>query len=175
MMRRNAIAVVVSIAGMLALGARAHADRPVQCIKAARLAKHSCFVSCVDTFQSDLVGCFGGGSGGNGGGGTGGGMSCAATCLTTKLGCEAGPTQAIHACVSDVTNPQSCKAVLSAALKACRTDPNPFACADQARFAALQCRQACIDAQTPALLACRDAFHTCLRGCLSSPSGAFVD
>jgi hypothetical protein len=172
MMRRKAIAMVVSIAAVLALGTRASADRPIECIKAARQAKRSCFASCVDTFQSEFVACFGGGGTG---GGSGGGMSCAATCLTTRLSCEAGPNQATHACVSDTTNPQSCRSVLSAALHACRTDPNPSACSDQARLDALKCRQACIDAQAPAIVDCRTAFHACLRTCPSSPSGAFLN
>jgi hypothetical protein len=150
-----------------------------ECLQGSRVARHQCIMGCMDTFRSDFATCFGGQPGG-GGGGTGGGGSggatCAATCLTTKLGCVAGPTAAIHACVWDPTNSQSCRAQLHTALTACATAADPQSCADDAKLAALKCRQACVDAQAPALLACQNAFKACLRTCGGgSPSGAFLD
>jgi hypothetical protein len=176
MIRRLAISTAAFAMSLLVLPANAlaHGDRPSACIKAARQARRSCFLGCGDTFQSEFVACFGG-SGGNNGGGSGGGTSCAAACLTARLTCEAGPTQAIHTCVGDIGNAQSCRFILKSTLLTCRTNANPEACMDQARLDALKCRQSCIDAQAPAIQACRNAFHACLVPCPSSPAGAFLD
>jgi hypothetical protein len=147
-----------------------------QCLRGSRIARHQCVVGCMDGFRTDFATCFGQpGGGGNGGNGGSGGAACAANCLTTRLGCIAGPTAAIHQCVGDLSNPDSCRSQLQKALAACPTNPNPESCMDAAKLAALQCRQACVDVQAPALQACQDAFHACLRTCGGSPSGAFLD
>ncbi|HLK09764.1 MAG TPA: hypothetical protein VKW76_00105 [Candidatus Binatia bacterium] len=169
MLRRAlVIATIVGLGGLFGGGAaeahrRDHASGKGQCVAAAAAAKKSCEVGCVDTFRTDFETCFGPGSG------------CAQTCLTARLSCQSNPDQAIHACVGDLGNPQSCRSQLKVALAACKSDPDPVACVSRAQLDALKCRQACVDAQEPALELCQAAFRLCLRGCPSSPGGAFLD
>jgi hypothetical protein len=167
-MTRPTIVAVLAVAAGVGLTATAsEAGRrggTGRCIAAARLARNQCFQTCTATFQTDFLGCFGKGK------------SCAQTCLTAKLLCESGPLKTQEECASDPKNPQSCRAQLQSALQACKTNPDPSACADVAQLAALKCRQACVDAAEPQLSDCGDAFRLCLRSCpTGSPSGAFLD
>jgi len=134
--------VVLTAAGiaLLMLGGAAWAgQRPGKCIAQARAAHRQCVQSCNATGRSDVTACFGPGS------------DCAQACLDTDTSCKSGPMQAAAACADDTSNPQSCRSQLLNSLQACKSDPNPQACADSARLAGLQCRQACLDAQKPAL------------------------
>lgn len=170
MLRRTIIVATSLGLGVILLAGAAEAGRHGRaagkgkgaCLAAAQAARKTCAVGCVDTFRTEFESCFGSGSG------------CAQNCLTARLSCQSGPTQAIHACVGDVTKPQSCRAQLKTALAACKSAPDPLACAGRAQLDALKCRQACVDAQAPALQICQTAFGLCLHGCPSSPSGAFV-
>jgi hypothetical protein len=154
-----ALLLVTTVAG-------AHHGRSAgrgSCVVVVNQAKAACFAGCIDTARNDFAACFGSGSG------------CVQTCLAARLSCEAGPVRAIHACVGDSRNPDSCRSVFKAAVAACRNDPNPEACSDEAKLNALKCRQACVDAHALDIDTCRDAFRMCLHGCPGSPSGAFLD
>jgi hypothetical protein len=133
------------------------------CVQSVQQTKAACIADCVDTARSEFATCFGPGK------------VCAQTCLTARLNCEAGPLKKVKACVGDPGNPDSCKSQLKTALLACKTDPDPITCRNTAALNALKCRQACVDAQAPAIQICRDAFRMCLKACPSSPSGAFID
>jgi hypothetical protein len=172
---RQRIAVGIAVLGM-SFGLAAHVAQagPVgRCVGTARQARRQCVQGCNATFQSDFVSCFGPGG------------QCAQTCISADTSCKGGPLQRLNTCANDPTNPQSCRSQLQAALTACKTDPDPSACADRARLIGFECRQACLDAQKPALDDCGDAFRMCLAGCAGvstttttlpgSPSGAFLD
>src|SRR5690349_13427247 len=139
-----ALLLVTTVAG-------AHHGRSAgrgSCVVVVNQAKAACIAGCIDTARNDFAACFGSGSG------------CVQTCLAARLTCEAGPLGAIHACVGDPRNRESCRSVFKAAVAACRNDPNPEACVDDAKLNALTCRH---------------AFRMCLHGCPGSPSGAFLD
>ena len=143
---------VLGLSVVLAASA-AEAGPAGQCVRTARQARRQCVQGCNATFQSDFVSCFGPGG------------QCAETCIAADTSCKSGPLQRFNTCANDPSNAQSCRSQLKAVLTACVTDIDPSACADRARLAALECRQACLDGQTPALDDCRDALRMCLVTC----------
>ena len=156
---RAAVGAALFAAALAGLATVASAkDGPHQCVTQARSARRACNQGCADAFQSDFAACFGAGG------------SCAANCITAQLSCEATPLDTLHHCASDVGNPSSCRSVREAAAQACKSDPDPPACNDEAELAALKCRQACVDEVQPQLDDCHDAFRLCVQGCAGTPT-----
>ncbi len=139
---------------LVASSASATVDK--QCLVDARMEKHDCLKTCVETWQASRDMC------------RNIDHVCAENCRAGRAACLLQPLADLLLCKDP------CQTKLLSDKADCRTQ-FPFGsmerdqCIDAAQVVAFQCRDACREIARPFLKACRDGFHVCIRSCVIPP------
>jgi hypothetical protein len=150
MIRRFVPAAALALGLCLtATGAHALSLRTKECIAATRTERRTCVTQCTETSRNRYASCFGPGA------------ACAAACIGEQSTCQTDPANAQIECG------RNCNTALRSALALCVDQPDPVACADNARLDGLKCTQACALAAAPALQICSRNFSECVETCAS--------
>jgi len=153
-MIRTMSLVSATIMGIALLGGTARAafsPATAACIKQATSARKACVLmasaaTCTAEFYTAYADCFAPGDG----------VACATNCESGRTACE-DPVQA-----TERTCVHTCGATRATALKACAGDAT---CGATVTAAFSACKKACVQQETPGILACRGEFALCIAQC----------